>query len=81
MYMPVHTGTYLDVLVGTNTYHHQECKYWIDCEIGFRGTNRNEAMPPGLSETYVPALESVLDVDLDPDTCEEDEEFFKSLRQ
>ena len=38
--------------------------------------NRNE---PGQSERYVPAQESVLDEDLDPYPCEEDEEFFKSL--
>ena len=40
--------------------------------------NRDEAMLPGPSERYVPAQESVLDEDLDPDTCEEDEEFFES---
>jgi hypothetical protein len=35
-------------------------------------------MLPGPSERYVPVVESVLDEDLDPHPCEEDEEFFKS---
>jgi hypothetical protein len=34
-------------------------------------------MLPGLSERYVPLVESALDEDLDPHPCEEDEEFFK----
>ena len=50
------------------------------CKIGFRGTHCNEALLPGLSEIYVPVLESVMDEDLDPHPCQcgEDEEFFKS---
>ena len=35
-------------------------------------------MLPGPSERYVPVLESVLDEDLDPDPCEEGEEYYKS---
>ena len=35
-------------------------------------------MLPWPSERYVPAQESVLDEDLDPDPCEEHEEFFES---
>ncbi len=35
-------------------------------------------MLPGLSERYVPVVESAIDEDLDLHPCEEDEEIFKS---
>ncbi len=35
-------------------------------------------MLPRPSEWYEPVLESVVDEDMDPNPCEEDEEFFKS---
>ena len=38
----------------------------------------DEAMLPGPSERYVPVVESATDEDLDPHSCEEDNEFFKS---
>ncbi len=42
--------------------------------------HHDEAMLPGPSERYEPVLESEVDEDLDPNPCEEDEEFFKSSR-
>jgi hypothetical protein len=39
----------------------------------------DEAMLPGPSERYEPVLESVVDKDMDPNPCEEDEFFFHGM--
>jgi hypothetical protein len=65
MYILVHTSSYQYILVHTCMNFHvlsSTSKFWSHCELGFRGSHRDEAMLPEPSERYVPVVKSALRV-------------------